>query len=129
MTVKLSKSISKSKNSVGLYRVSKLKDTCCKQGFRWRYTYYENGKSHLISSTTIKKLKEKVLKQKLEWLVLDYNKVKEIFPNDPELLTEDCFHCAYVQSNEDGLYCYRTVSKQVKGTDTCEHYKKIGDVE
>ena len=66
MTVKLSKSISKSKNSVGLYRVSKLKDTCCKQGFRWRYTYYENGKSHLISSTTIKKLKEKVLKQKLE---------------------------------------------------------------
>lgn len=42
------------------------------------------------------------------------------------MTAKDCFHCAYAQSNEDGIHCYRIVRKQVKGTDTCEHFKKIG---
>lgn len=44
-------------------------------------------------------------------------------------MTNDCFHCAYAQSNEDGIHCYLNVRKKVKGTDTCEYYKRIGDVE
>ncbi|MBQ6099004.1 MAG: hypothetical protein IJL02_03985 [Methanobrevibacter sp.] len=121
MNVKLSKSISKSRNSTGLYRVSKLNDSNCKQGFRWRYTYWENNKHNLISATSIKKLKEKILKKGLEWRVLDVEKVKETFPNDLEILTEDCFHCDYAQSNEDGIHCYRENRKRVNGKDTCEY--------
>ena len=38
---------------------------------------------------------------------------------------KDCFHCAYAQSNEDGINCYRETRTKVKGADTCEHYKSI----
>ena len=40
---------------------------------------------------------------------------------------EDCLHCAYAQSNEDGPHCYRETRKKIKGSDTCEYHKKIGD--
>ena len=43
---------------------------------------------------------------------------------DDGMTTKDCFHCYYAQSNEDGLHCYRKTRTKVKGTDTCEHYKK-----
>ena len=38
---------------------------------------------------------------------------------------KDCFHCAYAQSNENGINCYRVNRERVKGTDTCEHYTSI----
>ena len=42
---------------------------------------------------------------------------------------KQCFYCKYEQSNEDGIHCYRETRTRVKGTDTCEYYKRIGDVD
>ena len=61
-------SISKSNNTSGYYRVSKHKDKKYKQGFYWRYEYYEHGKYKTISSINIKKLEEKVKSKGLKWL-------------------------------------------------------------
>lgn len=44
--------------------------------------------------------------------------------SDVGMTTKDCFHCYYAQSNEDGIHCYRKTRTKVKGTDTCEYYKK-----
>lgn len=49
---------------------------------------------------------------------------REFDDGDVEMTTKDCFHCYYAQSNEDGIHCYRKTRTKVKGTDTCEHYKK-----
>lgn len=36
-----------------------------------------------------------------------------------------CFNCAYAQSNENGINCYRISRERVRGSDTCNHWKKI----
>ena len=59
--------ISKSQNNTGYFRVGKQKSKTCKQGFNWRYQYYENGKQKSIVSVDIKKLEEKVKAKGLEW--------------------------------------------------------------
>ena len=59
---------SKSRNKTGYYRVSKLKDNHCKQGFIWRYIYFEDGKQKVICSVDINKLEEKVKNKGLKWL-------------------------------------------------------------
>lgn len=64
---KISKSISKTKNKTGYYRVSKQDALDCKQGFRWCYAYNEHGKQKYIKSVDIKKLEEKVKDKGLEW--------------------------------------------------------------
>ena len=59
--------LSKSRNSTGFFRVSKEYSDIYKQGFRYRYSYLENGKQKEIKSVSIDKLKEKVLSKNLEW--------------------------------------------------------------
>lgn len=59
--------ISGSQNTTGYFRVYKKKDKNYKQGFIWRYTYYENGKRKSIESIDIKKLEKKVKAKGLEW--------------------------------------------------------------
>ena len=71
------KKLSEAKNTTGFYRVSKSKDSCYKQGFLWRYTYYQDGKRHTISSVNLCKLKEKVLVKNLEWEVIDEEKAEK----------------------------------------------------
>jgi group I intron endonuclease len=59
------------RNSTGYYRVYKYMDKKCKQGFRWRYSYYdENHKQVAISSVDINKLEEKVKSKGLPWYKL-----------------------------------------------------------
>ena len=66
---KISKTTSKSKNTTGYYRVQKHKKKECKQGFIYKYRYFdENNKRKSISSVSIDKLKEKVLAKGLEWI-------------------------------------------------------------
>ena len=61
--------VSKKQNTTGYYRVIKHKQKRLKQGFSWRYQYYdENGKQRFISCVSIGKLKEKVLAKGLEWI-------------------------------------------------------------
>lgn len=56
-------------NTSGYYRVYKSKTNACKQGFCYRYRYYDNdGKRKYISSVDIKRLEEKVKKAGLEWV-------------------------------------------------------------
>lgn len=60
--------MSKSRNSLNYYRVTREKDSSCKQGFMYRYQYTENGKRKHIRSVDLEKLKEKVLSKGLEWI-------------------------------------------------------------
>lgn len=61
--------ISKRRNTTGYFRVSKVKDKSCKQGFIYKYTYSdENNKKKKISSTKIEDLKKKVELQGLPWI-------------------------------------------------------------
>lgn len=64
------KKMSKSRNTTGYYRVYKLKDKTCKQGFIWSYQYYEEGKRKCIRSVSIEKLEQKVKAKGLEWRVI-----------------------------------------------------------
>ena len=65
------KNLSKSQNSSGYFRVGKQNDKKCKQGFKWRYHYYdENGNRKAITSVDIDKLEEKVKSKGLEWFKL-----------------------------------------------------------
>ena len=63
---------SKTLNTTGYFRVIKIKDKRNKQGFLWGYVYYddETGKRKRITSVSIDKLKEKVLKKGLDWFEL-----------------------------------------------------------
>ena len=47
--------------------MSKSKDKTCKQGFVWRYLYYEDRKQRSISSVDLNKLEQKVKAKGLKW--------------------------------------------------------------
>lgn len=65
------KKLSESQNTSGYFRVVKHKTPQYKQGFEYRYRYYDdNGKRHAISSVDIKKLEKKVKAKGLEWFKL-----------------------------------------------------------
>ena len=67
--------MSKDRNSSGYFRVNKHKSSEVKQGFLWRYQYYDdNGKRKSIESVDIKKLEEKVKAKGLIWEKLGYTK-------------------------------------------------------
>ena len=60
--------ISQARNKTNYYRVTIEKNKKLKQGFCYRYQYYdENGKHKKITSVNIKKLEKKVLEKGLEW--------------------------------------------------------------
>jgi len=65
---KISKGLSKTKNTTGYYRVHKQKDNTCRQGFRWCYCYIKNGKRKSIKSVDIEKLEQKIKDNGLEWI-------------------------------------------------------------
>ena len=70
--------LSKNQNTTGFYRVSKKKCKTCKQGYRYIYVYYVDGKQKWISSIDINTLKLKVLKNGLEWIELNGGDESEI---------------------------------------------------
>ena len=59
--------ISKAQNTSGYLNVSKNKCESCKQGFIWRYLYYEDGKQKSIVSVDLKRLEAKVKAKGLKW--------------------------------------------------------------
>lgn len=61
--------ISKQRNSSGYFRVHKVKNKKLKEGFYYKYYYYDNnGKHKSFSSVDINKLKKKVLDNNLLWI-------------------------------------------------------------
>lgn len=78
-TDKHNKRISKARNSTGFFRVVKINSKGYKRGFIWSYLYYKEGNKRQtsISSVNLLKLKEKVIKNGLEWLIIDEEKAKK----------------------------------------------------
>lgn len=64
---KMALSNSKTKTTTGYFRVYKQKNKKCKQGFTWKYQYFENGKRKTINSISLEKLEEKVKTKGLLW--------------------------------------------------------------
>lgn len=65
-TFKQMLAISKSQNKSGYFRVS-ISKANNKQGFKYKYQYYENGVQKSISSKNIRKLERKVKRKGLPW--------------------------------------------------------------
>ena len=65
--------MSNNRNSSGYFRVNKRKTSEVKQGFMWRYQYYDkldNNKRKSIESISIKNLEKKVRAKGLIWMEL-----------------------------------------------------------
>ena len=63
----LHRKICLARNTTGYRNVSTSKNSHCKQGFTYRYRYYENGDHKAITCVTIEGLREKVLAKGLVW--------------------------------------------------------------
>ena len=74
--IKQSKSLSSSCNSLGLYRVSKIKCKECKYGSRFVYKFLNENKRVQISSVDLLELKQKVIDKQEDWLVVNKDKAK-----------------------------------------------------
>ena len=62
---------SRTMNKTGYFRVRKCPSKSCKQGFTYRYQYYDENKNQKsICSVNLNTLKEKVLAEGLEWIEL-----------------------------------------------------------
>lgn len=68
----------------GIYRVKKIKDKNISQGFLWVYRYKHKSKVIDLSSTDLNELKEKVLKNDLEWKILDETTANKSFMENQE---------------------------------------------
>lgn len=65
-----------SSNKSGYFRVFKHKNNKLKQGFDWRYSWYdENHIRRELASVDLNKLKEKVLAKGLPWIPLNKEEV------------------------------------------------------
>ena len=69
--------MSENRNKTGFFNVFKLTNESCRQGFTWAYYYYENNRRRMLSSVSLKTLKKKVLKNELEWIIIDMQKAIE----------------------------------------------------
>jgi len=62
-------------NASGFYRVGKRTDETCRQGFLWRYEYYdENGKHKHFQRVSLFDLKNEAEKRGLTWHIVDIDK-------------------------------------------------------
>lgn len=94
----------KENTTTGIYMLSKQKNEEVYQGFYWRYTYYdENGKKKNISSVNLNNIRNKVISNGLEWLIIDQELAKLSFNENYENMLK--------YSNYTGIY---NVIKQVK---------------
>lgn len=71
-------------NKTGFFRVTKRK-TNTKQGFTWAYSFKENNELFFVSSVSISKLKDKVLKRGWEWIELTDEAKELVKENEKEL--------------------------------------------
>lgn len=64
--------MSKSKNTTGFYRVTKLKSKKYSQGFCWAYQWKDElGRFRRIKAKTIESLKRRVMSRNLDWIKLE----------------------------------------------------------
>ena len=72
----LETNLKKSKtNKTGFYRVRKMTDKTCEQGYLWVYEYYDNLQKHKkIRRVDFFNLKQEVHKRNLPWHIIDIDK-------------------------------------------------------
>ena len=63
--------ISASRNTTGYRNVCIQPCPSCKQKFRYKYSYYDEGKQKVIQSVSLEKLEERVISKGLPWEKLD----------------------------------------------------------
>lgn len=69
--------MSKNRNKTGFFRVHQMPHKECKQGFSWRYEYYDDtGKRRKLNSVNLNKLKKKVLAKGKIWEVINIDNAK-----------------------------------------------------
>lgn len=79
-------SLANSRNITGFLHVTKEKNDAFKQGFRWVYRCKRNSKTITLTSTSIKKLKEKVLHKGLEWKILNQYRADKSLREEKNIL-------------------------------------------
>lgn len=79
-------SLAYSRNSSGFLHVTKDYNKAFKQGFRWVYRYKNGDKIITLTSTSINKLKEKVIAQGLEWLIINKHNAKMSMQEEKNIL-------------------------------------------
>ena len=65
--------------TTGIFHLTKRDCPSCDQGFIWGYKWIENGKKKTMSSVSLTKLKEKVLRKGLPWKIIDEELAKKHF--------------------------------------------------
>ena len=80
-------SLANAHNSTGFLHVTKEKNNAFKQGFRWVYRCKSNGKIITLTSTSIERLKEKVLYRGFEWKILDKNLADKSLKEEKNILS------------------------------------------
>ena len=63
--------------TTGIFHLTKRNCPSCDQGFIWGYKWIENGKIKTMSSVSLTKLKEMVLKKGLPWEIIDEELAKK----------------------------------------------------
>lgn len=63
----------------GILYVYKHKDKRCKQGYTWRYRKTINGKQYEKESVNLRKLKNNILNDNQEWIIIDKEKAKQSY--------------------------------------------------
>lgn len=71
---RIGKKVSKTRNTVGYYRVSKKYDKTYKQSYIYTYSFPFEGKQKQISDFSLIRLENKVREKGLEWFITDPNK-------------------------------------------------------
>ena len=68
--------------TTGIFHLTKRDCPSCDQGFIWGYKWIENGKKKTMSSVSLTKLKEKVLRKGLPWKIIDEELAKKTLQED-----------------------------------------------
>ena len=114
--------ISSNTSTTGFFRVGKSKDETCLKGFRYVYRYYQDGKRKELSSVDILRLKEKVIKNGLEWVIVNEDKAEITLKESNEKVEKRFIH--HTQESKEriskslgSLGIYRVTKKKSK---TCK---------
>lgn len=97
----------------GIHRVKKRKKESILQGFLWTYMIKRKGDKIEFSSTDLNNLKEKVLKNKLEWKIIDEDSAIKSFNENQQNLEKFGFS---TNKNKTGIYrVYKSKSRSKQG--------------
>lgn len=97
----------------GIYRVKKRKDKRVLQGFLWNYRFKQKGNIVEFSSTDLNNLKEKVLKSRFEWKIIDEDSAVKSFNENQQNLERFGFS---PNMNKTGIYrVYKSKSRSKQG--------------